>query len=366
MSAKKEAWKQRQIEKRQKIDDDRVDGLYELIANSDHEGWIKGWYDLPQQNKDGVVYSLGNQLNLFKDTVEKEYEDPRWYTFNQIKKNGWKLKKGSKASPIYFTTTTALVNEKDEQGNFVLDEEGKRKKVLIKLKQPVIKIYDMFNGSCIEGLPKHEKTVLTKEQKADFSRFEHVEELVNNYAEKTGLKITNVSGGSAFFSGALALDDQTNDENLYLDPEHSKIVMPLKSQFKTPDAYYGTLLHEVVHATKLLGARPMPSPDQKGYAKEELVAELGAMFLSQELGIDGSDRIINEKENSLNYLKNWMVAGVLVKEDLSEAITEATKAVNMIKQPDKAMKIYLEKKNAVKQQNKANQKQKTTQKIKLA
>ena len=69
--------------------------------------------------------------------------------------------------------------------------------------------------------------------------------------------------------------------------------------------YTSTHLHELIHwsgakdrLNRLTGAT-FGSPD---YAKEELTAELGAAFLTAELGVD-SDRVQHP-----SYLANWLQA----------------------------------------------------------
>lgn len=69
--------------------------------------------------------------------------------------------------------------------------------------------------------------------------------------------------------------------------------------------YTATHLHELIHwsgskdrLNRLTGA----AFGSAAYAQEELVAELGAAFLTAELGVD-SDRVQHP-----NYLANWLQA----------------------------------------------------------
>lgn len=65
--------------------------------------------------------------------------------------------------------------------------------------------------------------------------------------------------------------------------------MPMFEAFRTPEAYYATLAHELTHWTK----HPKRLDREfwrkrwgdEGYAQEELVAELGAAFLCADLAL---------------------------------------------------------------------------------
>jgi antirestriction protein ArdC len=69
--------------------------------------------------------------------------------------------------------------------------------------------------------------------------------------------------------------------------------MPEFADFHTSDDYYSTLAHELCHATGHVDrlARPsLISTKREDYAREELVAELGAAFVSATIGIKLHDR----------------------------------------------------------------------------
>lgn len=82
--------------------------------------------------------------------------------------------------------------------------------------------------------------------------------------------------------------------------------MPKRETFDAEPEYYSTLFHELTHATgheSRLG-RLQESVHGFGsvtYAKEELVAEMGASFLS---GVAG---IVNRTvDNSAAYINSWL------------------------------------------------------------
>ena len=74
-------------------------------------------------------------------------------------------------------------------------------------------------------------------------------------------------------------------------PRDDVIRIPAPSTFYSPEDYYHTLFHEMTHATghgSRLDREGVTNPVKFGserYSKEELIAELGAAFLSNEAGI---------------------------------------------------------------------------------
>jgi antirestriction protein ArdC len=90
-------------------------------------------------------------------------------------------------------------------------------------------------------------------------------------------------------------------------PLEDRVEMPPKTAgWSSPEEYHSTLFHELVHAT---GHESRLARDLSGkfygkdgnYAREELVAEIGAQFLCQAAGIN----IPQVSENAVAYCQNW-------------------------------------------------------------
>lgn len=112
------------------------------------------------------------------------------------------------------------------------------------------------------------------------------------------------------------------------------INMPPASAFKASktstatENYYSTLLHELTHWTGhgTRCDRPLRNAfGSKAYAKEELVAELGAAFLCQQFGISAELR-----EDHAQYLKSWLECLRGDKKFIFNAASQAQKAVDYI------------------------------------
>ena len=104
------------------------------------------------------------------------------------------------------------------------------------------------------------------------------------------------------------IEPHYNSKDAYYSPGEDKIVIPMKEQFAHtghPESYYGTMLHEMIHSTGAAHQldRLKPSSDRDAYAREELVAELGAAMSCHRYGID---KVI--KEDSIPYVQNWLGA----------------------------------------------------------
>jgi antirestriction protein ArdC len=104
-------------------------------------------------------------------------------------------------------------------------------------------------------------------------------------------------------------------------PARDRIGMPERAAFPDADTYYGTLLHEMVHATghdsrlaRTFGRRF----GDDDYAREELVAELGAAFLCQRTGVEAEPR-----EDHAAYLGHWLR---VLRADKTAIVTAAQRA----------------------------------------
>ena len=120
-------------------------------------------------------------------------------------------------------------------------------------------------------------------------------------------------------------------------PSRDTIQLPPFEAFKDKESYYSTALHELTHWTKHetrlardLGRQRF---GDEGYAREELVAELGSAFLCADLGITPDIR-----EDHAAYLGHWLS---ILKNDtraIFSAAAHAQRAADFLQQlqPPKA------------------------------
>jgi antirestriction protein ArdC len=107
-------------------------------------------------------------------------------------------------------------------------------------------------------------------------------------------------------------------------PSDDLIQLPFRNQFDSSEAYYETAFHELVHWTEKedrVGRR-------KGHERAfgELVAEIGACFLMNELELQTA----NTLPNSIAYVESWLQAMADDTKFIFAASAQASKAVDYI------------------------------------
>ena len=232
-------------------------------------------FDKPQNAVTDKAYRGLNALYL---QLFSPFEDPRWATFKQAQSLGWQVQKGAKGMAINFVKTHQFYPKKDEKGKQVLDENGKPVKVRRTLNPPMVTKAWVFNAEQIKGVPPIGKS----SEISQWEKLNRVESLVKN----TGASIAHVHGNSAYYS-----------------PLGDNIRMPEKTQFKSSDRYYATLLHELGHWTghkNRLDRSIMNSFGTQEYAREELRAEIASMMLGSELQIG------HDPGQHLAYVDSWI------------------------------------------------------------
>lgn len=257
--------------------------------------WTQPWFGSERfvSHVNGKHYSLLNCILLG--------EPGEYATFNQVKNEGGKVKKGAKSKFVVYWN----IIEKEES-----DESGEVKKKTI----PVLKYYNVFNLNDCEGVKK-------KYLSDDDKRFIHetvldAEGIVSHYCEMNPtLKIErSKESGSAFYR-----------------PSADYIQVPRIEQFAKVEEFYSTLFHEMTHSTghwSRLGRFQKSGAVGFGedYGKEELIAELGAAALCGRCGVESNDSF----RNSAAYLKGWVEAIKGNPNLIVQAASKADKAVDFI------------------------------------
>jgi antirestriction protein ArdC len=202
------------------------------------------------------------------------FGSPFWVSFKQALDLGGHVKKGEKSMPVIYYK---FLEKRDADGNLAIRADGTPARV------PFIRWSNVFNLEQTEGIEPPALTVAQSSQPP-------CEKAAAMVAEARLCPIHHV-GFAAFYS-----------------PERDVIQMPASGTFRTQEDYYHTLFHEMTHATghgSRLDREGVTQPVKFGsdrYSKEELIAELGAAFLSNEAGI------LNEVQfqNSAAYLASWI------------------------------------------------------------
>lgn len=330
------------------LTDKFINKIEDALANGEKDKWDKPWFELNEIPFNATTGEKYNGMNI-AILASAKYTDPRWLTFNQMKeyaeKNNLdlKLEPGSKAEHI---VRVVPILERDDKGHIVKDEQGQAVQLCDKNGNPQIafKYMPVFNASCVKGMPPHQLPI----PKTEFEIAQEVNDLTTALQEKTGLTFVQSSQARAYYS-----------------PGEHKVHMPNQNLFKSEEGYYATLLHEFGHSTGPALNRDMSNKfGSKGYASEELVAEISAAFTSMELGINrkiGSSDLEKSHENTKEYLQNWLT---VLKNDtsiISKAANQASKATSYQMEHLKAYKQ--EKKQQQENANYASKKQDNEQSL---
>ena len=168
-----------------------------------------------------------------------------------------------------------------------------------------------LEGATPEGIKKLEELIKLRKFQAGYQVKPEPERLENAEAALKSWKVqVGLGGNQAFYAPAI-----------------DRIQLPERSAFNNPAAFCATWAHEAIHST---GHQSRLDRDQKGkfgsksYAREELVAELGAVLLCDRLEIG------SEIESHAAYLCHWI--GLLKKEPkiLFQVMRDANSASKLI------------------------------------
>lgn len=222
--------------------------------------WLKPWSAgnldgriVRPLRHNGTAYNGINVLMLWGAALEGGFNSPYWMTFKQAKELGGHVRKGERGNPVVYANTIT----KTEEGADGTEEERTI---------PFMKAYSVFNVEQIDGLP--ERYYAKPEPVIDpAQRIEHAD----GFFAATGADIRH-GGNRAYYSGG---------------SDH--VQMPPFECFRSAESYYATLAHELTHWTKHKSRLDREFGRKKwgddAYAREELVAELGAAFLCADLAL---------------------------------------------------------------------------------
>lgn len=309
--ANDEKMKTRVEKSRQEIVDKFIEAL-----EKDEIPWKKPWVGKGRYRNgvSGHVYRGNNVFHLYlamellKIKAEKEGRpfdgDPRFFTANNLKEMGktkafadkpWEerphIRAGEKAIWIEHARLVSFETEKEDADGLVEKVQNKFYKV---------RLIPVFHASQCENVP-----AMKEEQKFEWNDIERAERII----KANGVEVRNERSDRAFYR-----------------PSEDFIGMPMKDQFKSPEEYYATVLHEVVHSTghsSRLNRENMNFFGDPKYAREELVAQTGSAFLCASIGIMTESTF----EDDQSYIQNWIQVLKNNPNEIFEAARKADDAV---------------------------------------
>jgi antirestriction protein ArdC len=250
--------------------------------------WVKPWSASPGANTpcnagSNRPYSGCNVVLLWMAQTAG-YRTPRFLTFKQALDLGGNVRKGEHGTKVYFVKQLQVRDQGDDDNSSIR---------LI----PMMRGYTVFNVDQCENLPDGISTGKPIRVRNPDTR----DGLADDFLRSTGADIRE-GHGEAFYV-----------------PSRDFITMPGFAGFKGADHFYNVAFHELTHWS---GHKARLDRDLKNrfgsrsYAAEELIAELGAAFLSAEFGFDGDVR-------SAGYIGAWIE---LLKADTRAFFTACSQA----------------------------------------
>ena len=281
--------------------------LINMIEKSQKEGgkWDAPWHragNIPRNASTKNMYSGGNLFALMLASEEKGYTTPQWAGFQQWKKLGGTVRKGEKATVILIPRQL-FGEEIDDNGVKIRKSKG------VSFSTAHVFNFDQIDGIDREEFLKTPTDALTPEQ-----RVGKLEDAI----KEIGATIKTGDGSRAYYS-----------------PREDHVVMPPFELFKSPEGYYGTLAHELVHWTghsSRLDRKNMNQFGSPDYAREELVAEFGSAFLLAMFDLSAEPR-----EDHAHYLASWLKVLREEPNALQEASIKAQAASKLLIEKMKAV-----------------------------
>lgn len=231
----------------------------------------------------GINYFLLSMLGH-----ERGYVSSTWMTFKQALDLGGAVRKGEKSAPVIFYKSYERENADGETDTIRM-----------------ARLYHVFNVCQIDGLPDRFQPEAAKGGATE--RNPDAEAILR----ATGANIAEDGGNRAYYR-----------------PSTDSIHLPAFDAFLSTDDYLATLAHELCHWT---GAKHRLDRNlnnefgSRDYGAEELVAELGAAFVCNQLGVAGG-----HIESHASYLTSWIKTMKEDKRAIFRAAAAAQAAANMV------------------------------------
>jgi antirestriction protein ArdC len=233
----------------------------------------------------GQAYSGINVILLWAEAVACGYAAPIWITFRQALALGAHVRKGERGATVVYSNRITRIEPTDDGA--------------VERSIPFLKAYTVFNVEQVEGLPAHFYAT----------------------ASPTPDPGQRIAHAEAFFA-ATGADVRLGGTSAYYAIGSDHVQIPPFECFEDAQAYYATLAHECVHWTRHpsrmdrdFGRRRW---GDEGYAREELIAELGAAFLCADLGLE-----LEPRSDHASYLASWLE---VLKDDKRFIFTAAAHA----------------------------------------
>lgn len=223
----------------------------------------------------GQPYTGMNVLILWSEGMAREFASTMWMTLRQANELGARVRKGEEGASVVYASRFTRTD---------VDPGGSE----VERDIPFLKVYTVFNCDQIEGLP---------------DQYYRQPEPVNDPVVDT---VARIEEADRFFANTGAVIRHGGTQAFFM-PSSDHVQMPPFDTFRDAASYYAVLGHECVHWA---GAPHRLNRDLSRYhkdlterAREELVADIGASFLSADLGIVPE---MEPRPDHASYIYSWL------------------------------------------------------------
>lgn len=245
----------------------------------------------PANATTGRPYRGINTLLLNLQALMQGFVHARWLTYQQALSVGGQVRRGERGTTIVFFKLHEVGGEPASTG-----QAPDRRLV------PLLRAFTVFNVEQVEGLPQ--------ELSGRIQRPQHWQPV------QAADQLLAASGAHVQHGGSRA----------FYAPVPDRIQLPEPGAFQAAADYYATALHELTHWTGHPTRCNRPLGRRHGleaYAFEELVAEIGAAFLSNHCGLVG-------EVQHASYIAEWLQALRNDKRLIFTAAAQAQRAADFL------------------------------------
>ena len=264
--------------------------------------WIQPWHanhaggriSKPLRHN-GDPYSGINVILLWPEAVARGFTSATWMTFKQAIELGGYVRKGETGSTVVYANTFTKTET---------DGTGQEVEQAI----PFLKAYSVFCVDQIDGLPER------------------------YYAKSKDVvhPVDRIAHADAFFAATGAVIRHGGSQAFYM-PSKDIIQMPPFETFESVESHTATLAHECIHWTSAAHRvnRDLSryGRDKSERAREELIAELGSVFLCADLGLVPE---LEPRPDHVSYLASWLKVLSNDKRFIFSAAAHAQRAVGFL------------------------------------
>lgn len=248
----------------------------------------------------GEAYQGINVLLLWMEAVAAGHGSRTWMTYRQALALGGQVRKGERGCPVVYFGTLANGSADGGEAEGRAEEEAREVRFL--------KTYTVFNVAQIDGL---------------------TERFTSAAGEPPALPAPERIAHADVFLGALGIEVRHGGGQAFYSASEDRIQLPPLEAVHDVESYYTTWGHEAVHATRHPTRLDRDFGRQRfgdeGYAREELVAELGSAFLAADLGL-----YIEPRDDHAAYLATWIKVLQGDKRAIVSAAAHAERAVTFL------------------------------------